>query len=185
MTGSECLQEYFLHALSQPRPHASLDLMQQQQQGKDQLGNTMRRSQSYHGLDPLGIPSAVYGAIHDIHVSFIHAAPFGRRPKKQPSFATLPPSVRGSFRTSDGVTPPAVPCPAAGGTPAGGAAHPVLSMLAEQVSHCAQRPIAQVCCGNCSLSFSSMQMLNLLAKRCTCHERTWISVQDAKHLQVT
>ena len=132
MTGAECLQEYFLHALSQPRPHASLDLMPQQQQGKDQLSHTMRRSQSYHGLDPLGIPSAVYGAMHDIHASFIHAAPFGRRPKKQPSF---PQSVRGSFRMSDGMTPAAVPCPAAAGTPAGGAAHPVLSMLAEQVSH--------------------------------------------------
>ena len=157
MTGAQCLQEYFLHALSQPRPHASLDLMQQQQQGKDQLGNTMRRSQSYHGLDPLGIPSAVYGAMHDIHASFIHAAPFGRRAKKQPSFAALPPSVRGSFRTSDGMTPAAVSCPAAGGTPAGGAAHPVLSMLAEQVSGCAQLPCAKHCCGNCSLSFSSVK----------------------------
>ena len=126
-----CVQEYFLHALSQPRPHASLDLMQQQ--CKDQLGNAMRRSQSYHGLDPLGIPSAVYGAMHDIHASFIQAAPFGKKPKRQPSFAALPQSKRGSFRSSDGMTAPAVPCPG-GGAPAGSAAHPVLSMLAEQVS---------------------------------------------------
>ena len=112
--------------------------MQQQQLGKDQLGS-MRRSQSYHGLDPLGIPSAVYGAMHDIHASFIHAAPFGRRPKKQPSFATLPQSMKASFRTSDGVMAPAVPCPVAPGEAlAGAAAHPVLSMLAEQVSCGAQ-----------------------------------------------
>ena len=122
----------------------------QQQQGKEQLGNAMRRSQSYHGLDPLGIPSAVYGAMHDIHASFIHAAPFGRRPNKQPSFATLPQSIRGSFRSSDGVTAPGVPCPAAGGTPAGGAAHPVLSMLAEQVCCRAQQPTATLGCVKCS-----------------------------------
>ena len=126
------VQEYFLHALSQPRPHASLDLMQQQY--KDQMGPTMRRSQSYHGLDPLGIPSAVYGAMHDIHASFIQAAPFGRKPKKQPSFAALPQSKRGSFRTSDSMNGPAMQGPAGGMAPAGSAAHPVLSMLAEQVS---------------------------------------------------
>lgn len=120
--------------------------MQQQQPGKDQLGS-MRRSQSYHGLDPLGIPSAVYGAMHDIHASFIHAAPFGRRPKKQPSFATLPQSMKASFRTSDGVTAPAASCPVAPGeTLAGGAAHPVLSMLAEQVSGRAQLPSTRVGC---------------------------------------
>ena len=126
------MQEYFLHALSQPRPHASLDLLGQQ--GKDQQGNTMRRSQSYHGLDPLGIPSAVYGAMHDIHASFIQAAPFSRRPKKQPAFG--PQSKRGSFRSSDGISGVLATSPgaAAGSTSAGGAAHPVLSMLAEQVS---------------------------------------------------
>ena len=125
------LQEYFLHALSQPRPHASLDLMQQQ--CKDQLGSTMRRSQSYHGLDPLGIPSAVYGAMHDIHASFVHVA-HGRNTKKQPSFGMLPQSKRASFRSSDGAAGPAGPCPVGLGS-AGGAAHPVISMLAEQVSH--------------------------------------------------
>lgn len=125
---AECLQEYFLHALSQPRPHASLDLLQQQC-NKDQVGSSMRRSQSYHGLDPLGIPSAVYGAMHDIHASFIQAAPFGRKFKKQPSFAALPRSIRGSFRISDSTTA----APAAGSTPCAGVAHPVLSMLAEQV----------------------------------------------------
>ena len=105
-----------------------------QQQYKDQPGNTLRRSQSYRGLDPLGIPSAVYGAMHDIQASFIHVAPFGRKVKKQPSFATLPQAMRGSFRSSDGVAGPGLATPAAGTTPAGGAAHPVLSMLAEQVS---------------------------------------------------
>lgn len=125
--GVERLQEYFLHALSQPRPHASLDLLQQQ--CKDQVGSSMRRSQSYHGLDPLGIPSAVYGAMHDIHASFIQAAPFGRKFRKQPSNAALPRSIRGSFRTSDGTTA----APGAGSTPCAGVAHPVLSMLAEQV----------------------------------------------------
>lgn len=136
-----CVQEYFLHALSQPRPHASLDLMQQQ--CKDQAGITMRRSQSYHGLDPLGIPSAVYGAMHDIHASFIQAAPFGRKARKQPSFATLAQSKRGSFRSSDGPSAPAVPCPAGSLSPAGAAAaHPVLSMLAEQVSGKHQHSLA-------------------------------------------
>ncbi|KAL3133145.1 hypothetical protein ABBQ38_007040 [Trebouxia sp. C0009 RCD-2024] len=122
-------KEYFLHALSQPRPHASLDLLQQQ--CKDQVGSSMRRSQSYHGLDPLGIPSAVYGAMHDIHASFIQAAPFGRKFRKQPSNAALPRSIRGSFRTSDGTTA----APGAGSTPCAGVAHPVLSMLAEQEVH--------------------------------------------------
>ena len=66
------VQEYFLHALSQPRPHASLDLTQDP--CRDVADNGMRRSHSYHGLDPLGIPSAVYGAMHNIHASFIQAA---------------------------------------------------------------------------------------------------------------
>ena len=126
-----CLQEYFLHALSQPRPHASLDLMQQQ--CKDELGSGMRRSQSYHGLDPLGIPSAVYGAMHDIHASFVHVAQ-GVKSKKQgaPSWA-LPQSKRASFRSSDGGAAGASGPSPGGLSPAGGAAHPVISMLAEQV----------------------------------------------------
>ena len=65
-------QEYFLHALSQPRPHASLDLMQEP--CRDDADGGMRSSPSYHGLDPLGIPSAAYGAMHNIHASFIQAA---------------------------------------------------------------------------------------------------------------
>jgi len=129
------LQEYFLHALSQPRPHASLDLMQQQ--CKDELGNSMRRSQSYHGPDPLGIPSAVYGAMHDIHASFLHVAQ-GVKSKKQgvPSFGALPQSKRASFRTSDGGVAGGVGLCTGGLSPSGAAAaaaHPVISMLAEQV----------------------------------------------------
>ncbi len=130
------LQEYFLHALSQPRPHASLDLMRQQ--CKDELGSSMRRSQSYHGLDPLGIPSAVYGAMHDIHASFLHVAQ-GVKSKKQgvPSFGALPQSKRASFRTSDGGVAGGVGLCPGGLSPSGAAAaaaHPVISMLAEQVS---------------------------------------------------
>ncbi|DBA97314.1 TPA: hypothetical protein ACH3X1_015052 [Trebouxia sp. C0004] len=125
-------KEYFLHALSQPRPHASLDLMQQQ--CKDELGSSMRRSQSYHGLDPLGIPSAVYGAMHDIHASFLHVAQ-NVKSKKQgvPSFGALPQSNRASFKISDGgVAGVLGPCPG-GLSPTGAAApHPVISMLAEQ-----------------------------------------------------
>lgn len=143
--------------MSQPRPHASLDLLQQQ--CKEQVGSTMRRSQSYHGLDPLGIPSAVYGAMHDIHASFIQAAPFGRKFKKQPSFAVLSQSMRGSSRTSDGTTA----APAAGSTPAvGAAAHPVLSMLAEQVG-CP--PTGQRLCLTChakmQIAFCHAQLVNV------------------------
>ncbi|KAA6427548.1 MAG: mechanosensitive channel of small conductance-like 10 [Trebouxia sp. A1-2] len=127
-------KEYFLHALSQPRPHASLDLMRQQ--CKDELGSSMRRSQSYHGLDPLGIPSAVYGAMHDIHASFLHVAQ-GVKSKKQgvPSFGALPQSKRASFRTSDGGAAGGLGLCPGGLSPTGAAAaaaHPVISMLAEQ-----------------------------------------------------
>jgi hypothetical protein len=128
------LQEYFLHALSQPRPHASLDLIRQQY--KDELGSSMRRSQSYRGLDPLGIPSAVYGAMHDIHASFLHVAQ-GVKSKKQgvPSFGALPQSKRASFRTSDGGVAGGLGLCPGGLSPTGAAAaHPVISMLAEQVS---------------------------------------------------
>ena len=108
-----------------------------QQQCKDELGNSMRRSQSYHGPDPLGIPSAVYGAMHDIHASFLHVAQ-GVKSKKQgvPSFGALPQSKRASFRTSDGGVAGGVGLCPGGLSPSGAAAaaHPVISMLAEQVS---------------------------------------------------
>lgn len=98
----------------------------------------MRRSQSYHGLDPLGIPSAVYGAMHDIHASFLHVAQ-GVKSKKQgvPSFGALPQSKRASFRTSDGGAAGGLGLCPGGLSPTGAAAaaaHPVISMLAEQVS---------------------------------------------------
>ncbi len=118
------------------------------QQCKDELGSSMRRSQSYHGLDPLGIPSAVYGAMHDIHASFLHVAQ-GVKSKKQgvPSFGALPQSKRASFRTSDGGVAGGVGLCPGGISPTGAAAaHPVISMLAEQVSKQSQSLMAQLHC---------------------------------------
>ena len=135
------LQEYFLHALSQPRPHASLDLMQDPDADLNTTG--MRRSHSYHGLDPLGIPSAVYGAVHNIHASFIQAANMRHPDKQQLGGCVRQPSltsrqlqqrgsVQGSFRSTDSHGNLAG---AAGlGVPGTQAPSHVMSMLAEQVS---------------------------------------------------
>ena len=140
------MQEYFLHALSQPRPHASLGLMQEQT--KDLNPSGMRRSHSYHGLDPLGIPSAVYGAVHNIHASFIQAAHM-RQTDMPPNTACARQSsltnrqlqqqgsVKGSFRSSDSHSnvEGAVGLGVVGPSGGGGAPSHVMSMLAEQVSN--------------------------------------------------
>ena len=123
-----------------------------QDQTKDLNVSGMRRSHSYHGLDPLGIPSAVYGAMHNIHASFIQAAhmrqtdmppaaPCARQSSLTNRQLQQRGSVKGSFRSSDshgnlggamgfgagvgvGVTSAAI-----------GAPSHVMSMLAEQVSN--------------------------------------------------
>lgn len=144
------MQEYFLHALSQPRPHASLDLIQEQTQDLNPSG--MRRSHSYHGLDPRGIPSAVYGAMHNIHASFIQAAhmqqtdmPQAAPCARQSSLANRQlqqrGSVKGSFRSSDshgnlgGAVGLGVGLGVVGPSGGGGASSHVMSMLAEQVGN--------------------------------------------------
>lgn len=105
----------------------------------------MRRSHSYHGLDPLGIPSAVYGAVHNIHASFIQAAHMRHPDKQQMGGCMRQPSltsrqlqqrgsVQGSFRSTDSHGNLAGAVGAGVGIPGTQAPSHVMSMLAEQVS---------------------------------------------------
>lgn len=166
LTCATAEQEYFLHALSQPRPHASLDLMQDQNKELDTTG--MRRSQSYHGLDPLGIPSAVYGAMHNIHASFIQAAHRRQTDKQQVDGCMRQSSltsrqlqqrgsVKGSFRASDSHGNLAGMAGVGLTAGAGGAPSHVMSMLAEQVT------------------LLSIIQPTQMAMKCTiqCPDRTW------------